>query len=96
MDEIAKLRQEVDRINSEIFEMLNRRFVTTNKIARIKKESCIELKVDEKRESEMLTNLLEEFYSYENKFAILDIFAKILEVSKEQQLLEVEKEDVRK
>ncbi len=89
MDEIKKLREEVDKINTEIFDALSKRFKYTNEIAKIKFKNKLPL-VDSDRESKMLSELLEDFYSDDNKFAILEIFTKILEESKKQQLLEVE------
>ncbi len=92
MDEIVNLRKEVDDINRKIFELLEERFDLTNKIANLKARKNIKLE-DLKREGEMLADLLDEFYHYEYKFAILEVFTKIIDESKRQQLIEVEKQN---
>ncbi len=90
MDEIINLRKKVDEVNRELFELLEKRFEITNEIACIKKKNNISLE-DNKREEEMLSNMLDEFYHSKYKFAILEIYTKILSESKKQQKIEVEK-----
>lgn len=75
-----KIRKEIDNIDEEIFQLLERRFSLTDTIGKYKKENNILIR-DSKREEEIKLRM----EKLENKIEIKEIYERIFELSKKRQ-----------
>ena len=82
MDEIISLREEIDRIDSEIQTMLDKRFMLTDKIGGIKEKYGIPVS-DGNRENEILSAVSERFPADAGE--IREIYSLIFSLSKDRQ-----------
>ncbi len=80
MDEIIKLRQEIDEIDNKMMNLLERRYVLTNKIGIKKKQSKIQI-LDANRESQIFNKISK----YSHSPQIRHIYNAILNESKKDQ-----------
>jgi len=77
MNNIPKLREEIDNIDSKLIKYLDKRFTIVKRIHKIKKQSDIPT-LDKNREKE----ILKKTDSSKNKTKIKNVFKKILEEAK--------------
>ena len=82
MKEVNNLRKEIDTIDNELMDLLNKRFKITQKIGKekIKNNKPIE---NIERENDILSKT----YDYEEQIALEKCFKSIISISKEQQNL---------
>ena len=82
---LQDVREEIDKIDAELLKLLNQRMKASLKISKLKKDSGKEV-FDPEREDKLIKRLLEL-----NKSTVipddqlLEIWAKVLEVSREMQ-----------
>lgn len=82
--ELSSLRDEVDIVDVKLLELLLKRFELVDKIGHVKKENKIPVFVPG-REDEILENLTRKIDSKYSMY-IKDIFAHLLDVSKQYQV----------
>ena len=80
MKQLDDLRKEIDRIDKEIMNLLNKRFDITNKIGTIKRAKS-EQTLNKDRENDILIKALEQKNSTQTK----KVYESILDISKESQ-----------
>ena len=78
--DLQKVRSEIDELDNQLAELLNKRMELVNHVAQIKKQSGIKI-TDSNRENE----ILERVCTGENAEYLKKIFNTIFEVSKEKQ-----------
>lgn len=76
MDELEKLRKEIDQIDSKIANNLKKRLGTIEKIRKFKKKSNLDIK-DPKRETEIMSKLETDYEK--------NVFKEILKQSRKVQ-----------
>ena len=84
MNELNKLREQIDKIDSQIVKLLCERFDTVKKVAEYKKAHTIEI-LQKSRETEILNKITENIDSQEYLEYMLEIYKKVLETSKSLQ-----------
>ena len=80
MDKIDKLRQDIDSLDNEIMELLDKRFNLTNQIGTIKKQDK-RIVLDSKREQ----LILDKTSKYSHSPQIINIYKTIMDESKSLQ-----------
>ncbi len=80
MEELKKLRLEIDIIDDEIMNLLNKRLSVVSKVSKVKKRNNLSV-LDSNREMEVLNKL--SGFKYSNE--LIDIYKYIMKVSKEMQ-----------
>ena len=85
IEEIKKLRADIDRLDQEILSKLQQRICTTEKIGKIKKTGNSDI-LDKKREEEVLSNLLVsgKKYGIDDNF-IISLWRQIIDYSHKVQ-----------
>jgi len=86
---IEELREEIDEIDEQILELLNRRAELAVSIGQVKTERSLPL-VDEERERELLEELTGENPGPLPEEAVARIFKRIVEETREFELNEIE------
>lgn len=81
---LEELRKNIDKIDNDIFKLLNNRFEITNEIGEIKKASSISVENSE-REREILGNINANSSSVDISNAIISIYKKLFDLSKNLQ-----------
>lgn len=80
MSTLDKLRKEIDSIDNQLMDLLNKRYELTNQIGKIKQNDEIEI-TNKDREEEILVKSLD----YKNQKAIEKVYKEIMNVSKDMQ-----------
>lgn len=83
MTKLEQLRKEIDSIDHEIFELLERRFECTDAVGRYKKAHHLDI-FNPKREEEILQKIADRFDS-EIAPSIQEIYQILMEISKKHQ-----------
>lgn len=80
MDDLIRLRNEIDKLDEELFALLEQRFALSEKVKLVKQNSSI-LVSDPSREQSILTRI--DPYPHANE--IKELYQKIFQLSKEIQ-----------
>lgn len=82
MDELIKLRKEIDDIDGKLINLIEKRFEISKKIGKIKRERGFEIE-DKKRENEIIENRISNS-KFSREF-IVNLFDLIFKESKSMQ-----------
>ena len=81
---LSKLREEIDRIDREIIDLLCKRFETVEEVAKLKKETNTDIE-DGKREAEIIKNCKAESHGNLDEDFIEKLMRLIIDQSKKVQ-----------
>ena len=84
MNELNILREQIDNIDAQIVKLLCERFDAVKNVAEYKKTYALEI-MQKSREAEVLNKIAEKINNEEYTQYILEIYAAVLETSKDLQ-----------
>lgn len=79
---IENLREEIDQIDNELIELLNKRYVLTDKIGKLKKELKIQEVEDKAREKKIYEKIVNQSPEYQ---VVQKVYQTIIQESKKRQ-----------
>lgn len=84
MNKLSDLRKDIDLIDDQLIDLLNKRFNLSIEVKQVKKENNIEV-LDSKREQDILNKIIDVKANDDIKYAISEVYKSILTNSKNLQ-----------
>ncbi|MGO3732439.1 MAG: chorismate mutase [Vagococcus sp.] len=81
---LRKVRQDIDDIDQQIVDLLEKRYACVDEVIRVKEAHQLEV-LDSKREKEVIQNMAQQIKNKEYEFSILETLQHMMDVSKAYQ-----------